>query len=176
MILRRLRLLARGQGGFTVLEMVVSLVLTSLIGLGASMASAQVLQQTSHNSDFATASRQAMNAIYWISRDAQMAQVTAGADAFPEAGDLVFTWTTWDNEVGRAVYTLSDGELRRQYSVDGGDPAVTLVAEYINADPGLTSCVWAGGVLTLRITASVGGGSRVVNVTRTHDITSRPNL
>jgi prepilin-type N-terminal cleavage/methylation domain-containing protein len=176
MILHRLHPPSGGQRGFTIVEMLVSLALTGLIGLGATMASAQVLNHTSRNSDFTTASRQAMNAIYWVSRDAQMAQTIAGADAFPEAGDLVFSWTTWDNEVDRVVYTLADGRLRRQYSVDGEDPVETLVADYINPDPGLTGCVWTGGVLNIKITASVGQGDRVIDVTRTHNVTSRPNL
>jgi prepilin-type N-terminal cleavage/methylation domain-containing protein len=175
MMYRGLRLFHRSQRGFTILEMLVTLALVGFISLGASMASAQVLNETTRNTDYATASRQAMNAIYWISRDAQMAQVVLGDDVFPEAGDLVFTWTTWENQREQVTYSLAGGELRRWYSNDG-EPVETVVAEYIDPDPNLTNCVSDGGVLSLMITASVGEGSRAVSVTRTHDITSRPNL
>ncbi len=80
------------------------------------MASAQVLNQTSRNADYVTASRQAMNAIAWISRDAEMAQIVGGAGTFP-TGDLVFTWTTWDDDIDRVVYSLSNGQLRRAFAV-----------------------------------------------------------
>jgi prepilin-type N-terminal cleavage/methylation domain-containing protein len=175
MMYRGLRLFHGSQCGFTILEMLVTLVLIGFISLGASMASAQVLKETTRNTDYVTASRQAMNAIFWISRDAQMAQTILGDDVFPEAGALVFTWTTWENQHEQVTYSLADGELRRRYSNDG-EPVETIVAECINPDPNLTNCVSDGGVLSLMITASVGEGSRAVSVTRTHGIASRPNL
>jgi prepilin-type N-terminal cleavage/methylation domain-containing protein len=176
MMYRGLRRLAEGQRGFTILEMLVTLALTGLISLGASMASAQVLNETARNADYTTASRQAMNAIYWISQDAQMAQVTLGTDVFPDAGDLVLTWTTWENEVDRVVYSLSGGELRRRYTVDDAEPVETVIAQYINPDPALTNCAWVEGVFSLKVTASVGEGDRVVDVTMTRETISRPNL
>ena len=176
MIYRFLRLFWGDQRGFTILEMLVTVMLTALISLGASMASAQVLNQTARNTDYTTASRQAMNAIYWISQDAQMAQVTLGADVFPDAGDLVFSWTTWENEVDTVVYSMSGGELRRRYSVNGDEPVEIVIAGYINPDPDLTGCVLDDGVLSLKVTASVGEGDKVVDVTRTRDTISRPNL
>jgi len=156
--------------------MLVSVTLTAMLSLGASMASAQVLNETARNTDYTTASRQAMNAIYWISQDAQMAQVTLGTDVFPDAGDLVFSWTTWENEVDTVVYSITGSELRRSYSVNGGEPVEIVVAGYINPDPGLTGCVMDDGRLSLKVTASVGEGDTVVNVTRTRDTISRPNL
>ncbi len=175
MIGRRRCWLSGNQRGFTVLEMMVTLVLTALISLGATMASAQVLNETSRNADYVTANRQAMNAIAWISRDAEMAQVVEGTGVFP-TGQLVFTWTTWEDDVDCVVYSLSAGQLRRVKTVNGGAPVETVVAEYINPDPGLTGCVLTSDKLTLKITASVGQGSRVGNVTLTRDTTPRPKL
>ena len=174
MISRRRRL-SGNQRGFTIVEMMVTLALTAVISLGASMASAQVLNQTSHNANYVTASRQAMNAISWISRDAQMAQVVDGASSFP-AGHLVFTWTTWDNDVDRVVYSLSNGQLRRAWAVNDAEPVETVVAEYINPNPSLTGCDANNNMLSLKITASVGQGSRISDVTLTHDTTLRPKL
>ncbi len=57
-----------------------------------------------------------------------------------------------------------------------GEPVETVVAEYINPDLNLTSCVLTSGVLTMKITASVGQGDRMRNVTLTHDTAPRPKL
>jgi prepilin-type N-terminal cleavage/methylation domain-containing protein len=175
MIQRMWRPISRSQRGFTIVEMIVTLTLTALISLGASMASAQVLNQTSRNADYVTASRQAMNAIAWISRDAEMAQVVGGADTFP-TGDLVFTWTTWEDDDVRAVYSLVDGQIMRTLTINDNEPSETVVAEYINPDIDLTNCVLTSDVLTVKITASVGQGSRVRNVTLIHDTSPRPRL
>lgn len=174
MISRRLRLFHRHQVGFTVLEVIVALVITGVIGLGATMTVAQVLNQTARNNDYTTASRQTLNAIHWISQDTQMAQtvVPGGAAGFP----LTLTWVEWDNTTHSVVYSLAGNQLRRNYSVDGGTPRQNLIAEYINPDTALTSATSDNGVLTLTITASVGPGTNTVDVTKVREITSRPNL
>jgi hypothetical protein len=117
-----------------------------------------------------------MNAIYWISRDAQMAQAIAGDEGFPATTNLDLTWTGWDNTVNQVVYSVVDGQLRRSYSVDGGEPSVTLVAEYINPNPASTNCTSDNGTLTITVTGSVGEGSKIINVTKVREIASRPNL
>ena len=176
MILGKLNFTHRNQRGFTMIEMLVSLAITGFISLGATIASAQVLNETARNNDATAASRQSMNAIFWISRDAQMALTTAGAANFPNTGNLTFTWKEWDNSVHQASYSLVNGELRRAYSVDGGTENFTLVAEYINPDAALTNSVSDNGVLTVKITSSVGEGDRIVNITKSRQVASRPNL
>src|SRR3972149_967956 len=95
-----------GQRGFTLIEMILSLALTSFIGLGASFAIAQVTRDTQRNSDYTTASQQAMNAVYWIGQDIQMAQTVTGTGLFPDSGDLVLTWIWWDNTEYTITYSL----------------------------------------------------------------------
>ncbi len=175
MIFRKIRLFYKNQAGFTLIEMMVALVITGFIGLGATMASGQVLNQTSRNSDYTTASRNAMNAIHWISRDAMMAQSMDGTEGFPQNENLSLNWVEWDNTVHSANYSLENGILRRAYS-DGGQITDTVISEYINPDEEMTNCVSYNGTLTLTITSSVGEGSKVVNVTRVREITSRPSL
>ncbi|HJX13311.1 MAG TPA: prepilin-type N-terminal cleavage/methylation domain-containing protein [Dehalococcoidales bacterium] len=174
MILLKSVLFHRHQGGFTALEMIVSLLISSIIALGAAMANTQVLTQTARNNDYTTASRSTLNAIQWIGTDAQMAQtITPGVNAgFP----LTLAWIEWDSTSNTVVYTLEDGKLKRSYTVDGGAPRQTLIAEYINPDEDLTYCTTDNGTLTLMITASVGQGAKVVDVTKIREITSRPNL
>jgi len=175
MILRKISQFYKNQAGFTLIELMVALVISGIIGLGATVSSGQVLNQTSRNSDYTTASRNAMNAIHWISRDAMMAQNINGAEGFPQNEDLSLNWVEWDNTVHSANYSLENGILRRIYS-DGSQVTNTIIAQYINSDAELTNCVSYNGTLTLTITSSVGEGSKVVNITRVREIISRPQL
>lgn len=164
------------QRGFTLVETLAALAIAGLVGLGATIANAQVMNQTAKNNAFTTASRHTLNALQWISRDYQMAQTIDGETGFPTTSNLTMTWTEWDNTVNQVVYSVEDGQLKRTYTVGGGDPIVTLVAEYINPDADMTNCASDNGVLTLTITGSVSAGSRMVDVTKTSEITSRPRL
>ncbi len=58
MMVSKIRLLYRSETGFTLIEILVSMAITSLIGLGAAVSSAQVLNETSRNNDYNTASRE----------------------------------------------------------------------------------------------------------------------
>jgi len=176
MILRKIKLFIKEQRGFFLTEMLASLAIAGLIGLGATIASAQVMNQTTRNNDYTTASRHTLNAIQWFSRDVQMAQTMDGVDGFPATSNLTLTWTEWDNTENEVVYSVENGQLKRSFSADGGAPSATLVAEYINSDAAMTNCVWDNGVLTLTITGSVGAGSTIVDVTKVREITSRPKL
>jgi prepilin-type N-terminal cleavage/methylation domain-containing protein len=181
MIFRKTKLCYKNEAGFTLIEILVSLAITALIGLGATMSIAQMLNQTARNNDFTTASRNAMNAVYWISRDAQMAQTISGVAGFPGTSDLSLAWVDWNNSSHNATYSMANDRLLRTYrtyNVDGQitETTETLIAEYINPSANMTSCVSVNGTLTLTITSSVGEGSRVVDVTRIRDMTSRPKL
>jgi type II secretory pathway component PulJ len=175
MIFRNTGLCHKKEGGLTLIETMVSLAITGFIGLGASMSSVQVLNETSRNNDYTAASRNAMNAVYWISRDAQMAQVISGVAGFPRTADLSLAWEEWDNSSHNATYSLENGNLVRTYSVDG-QSTETLVAEYINDDSAMTHCTSVNGTLLLTITSSIGQGSKVINVTREREMTARPKL
>lgn len=167
--------LLTGQAGFTLIELLVSLVITGIIGLGASVASFQVLDNTTRNNNYDTASRNVMNAMYWIGRDTVMAQTINGTTGFPATSNLSLKWKTWDNTECLVNYTLQDGQLRRIFS-DGTQVTQTLIAQYINSDPVKTYCSTDNGTMTFVITSSVGEGNKIADVTRTREIASRPNL
>ena len=120
MIFAKLGQITKSQKGFTLIEALVALVITGLIGLGASMASGQILTQGARNSDYTTASRNTMNAIYWVSRDAQMSQTIEPDEAggFP----LTLSWTEWDNTEHQVNYYIQGDKLKRDYSINGGEP------------------------------------------------------
>ena len=164
----------KGQRGFTLIEVIVALAITGLIGVGTATATVQVLNQSTRNSDYTTASRHTMNAIYWISRDAQMSQTIApgGASGFP----LTLSWIEWDNSAHQVIYSIQDEKLRRSYSVDGGVPSETVVAQYTNSVSENTTCEFTGGILTIRVTTTVGEGSHALSVTKVRKITPRSGL
>jgi len=174
MIFHKLSCLIKGQRGFTLIEVIVALAITSLIGLGATVAAGQVLTQGARNSDYTTASRHAMNAAYWISRDAQMSQTIepSGASGFP----LTLCRTDWDNSEYQIIYSIEDDKLRRSYSIDGDEQNQTIVAQYINSVSGNTSCAFSDRVLAFGVTATVGEDSHELSVTKVREITPRPGL
>jgi len=115
-----------------------------------------------------------MNSIYWVTHDAQMSQTIEpdGASGFP----LTLSWTEWDNSEHQVIYSLDDDRLMRSYSIDGNEPGETLVAQYINSVSENTTCEFASGMLTLKVTTTVGEGKRAISVTKLHEITPRPGL
>ena len=175
MISRKLWIFNRNQGGYSLIEIAVTIVIVSIITIGATVANAQVIKQTSRNNDYTTASRQTLNALYWISRDTQMAQEIqpdGGGSGFP----LILTWREWDNTSHTVNYSLENNKLMRSYSINDGTPRVLLVAEYINDEAQMTNCASDNGVLILTVTGSVGVGAEITDVTEVRNITSRPNL
>jgi prepilin-type N-terminal cleavage/methylation domain-containing protein len=175
MIFRKTKLFHKNQSGFSLIEVVISMAITGFIGLGAAMSSAQIMNETSRNNDFTTASRNAMNAVFWMGRDVQMAQTISGVTGFPGTSDLSLSWVDWDNGTHTAVYSIENGRLLRAYTF-GSETTETQIAEYINPSADMTSCITENGTLTLTITSSVGEGSRVIDVTRIRAMTSRPLL
>jgi prepilin-type N-terminal cleavage/methylation domain-containing protein len=176
-ILRKIRSRRWGQAGFTLIELMVSLAICSIISLGITVANSQLITQTVKNNDYTTANRHVLNAIHWISRDAEMAQEIENWENFPQSDNLTLSWITWENLSVQVVYSVdAEGQLKRIYTIEGSPPKENLIAQYVKIDPASSSCTWDNEELTLTITGSVGEGTRVVNVTRLNTTASRPNL
>jgi prepilin-type N-terminal cleavage/methylation domain-containing protein len=167
--------LRRNQAGFSLIEVIAAVAITSVLALGASVSSGQLLNQTSRDSDITAASRYATNALYWMSRDALMSQNITGEAGFPATSVLSLKWTSWDNTAYSANYTVTNGTLYRTYS-DGASVTTAMIAPYINTGANMTSCTYSGGDITIKVTSSVGEGAHTVNITKTRRISSRPDL
>ena len=179
------RLIHKNQRGFTLIEMVMAIAITGLVMGAAAMTIFQVFDLNTRTSNHMIAVRQVQNAGYWVSHDAQMAQIvklddpeTTGVTEF-----LTLTWTDWDNgDEYQAVYTLlADNKLQREHYTNrhiNPDPDTTIfVAEYVNPDPLMTKCEFTDtdgdGVedkLTLTVTATVDTQSE----TRVYEVIPRP--
>jgi|WetSurMetagenome_2_1015567.scaffolds.fasta_scaffold39921_4 prepilin-type N-terminal cleavage/methylation domain-containing protein len=171
MILRKTGRNLKNQRGFTLIEILVAIVITALIGISVSTAALQILKQSVKNRDYTTASQFTMNAIHWISRDAEMAQTieTGGATGFP----LTLRWIDWGSSVYQVVYTIENGVMKRYYSHTGEQSVQTVLAESVNTVSEQTTCQYNSKILTVQITATVGQGDYSSSVTSTREIFMR---
>jgi len=184
-MLRFIKSLHKNQAGYTLIELLAVLAISGIISVGALMANGQVITQTVRNNDFTTANRHVLNAIQWISKDAQMAQEVAGYylssdnTGFPVDANLFLSWETWDNHVKHVYYSLdNEGRLKRTSTTDGGDMEETLIAQYLRADS--TNCTWyvstdnATCQLTITVCGVVGKEKSPAVVTKQKTISPRP--
>jgi prepilin-type N-terminal cleavage/methylation domain-containing protein len=166
----------RSQKGLTLIELLLVLGLTGIIGAVATMSIGQVFTSAAISNDQNTAINQVRNAGHWISRDVQMAQTVT-----PDSGDsgfpLILKWTDYGGDEHRVVYALVGSELNREHytnydPVTNPDPdATTFVAQFIDLSPAKTHCDFTDGVFTVTITAEVNGKSE----TRTFQVMPRPD-
>jgi type II secretory pathway component PulJ len=174
-LLRRLKK-CKGQRGLGVLEIAVSLAITALIGLGAAVATVQVVTQTSRNSDYTAGVTQVLNAMHWMGRDVQMAQTVTpdgGGTGFP----LDITWVEWDNTSHVVTYAADGNLMTRTHYIDSVEQDSMTVARYINWTAANTTVAQTSdNVVQMRITATVGSGSNAMNVTKLRNVIPRPGL
>ncbi len=168
MILGKSGRILRGRRGFTLIEVILALAIISFIGVGVTTSTIQILKQGVRNGYYITASQNTMNAVHWISRDAEMSQTvdTNGASGFP----LTLSWIDWESSEYEAVYAIEGNKLKRSYAVNGGEPSQAVVAEYVNSLPQNTNCAFDSRFLTLQVTTSVGEGVNAVSVTNIRKI------
>ena len=166
---RSLKLSIVQQAGFTLIEILVALAITSILTAGATAIVSQTFNENVRASQNMEAIQQVENAGYWVNHDVMMAQnVMPGAGSgFP----LTMTWIDWQGNENQVIYTLMDAALQRSFSVNGGLPEETTVAQRIDCDSTATNCQFASGMLTFNVTATVGTRSE----SRTYQIKIRPD-
>ncbi len=184
-MLRIIRSLHKEQKGYTLIELLAVLAITGIISIGALMSNGQVITQTVRNNDFTTANRHVLNAIHWISKDAQMAQGVSGYylssdnTGFPVDANLVLVWETWDNHLMEITYSIdNEGRLKRTSTTDGGESQEMLVAQYLR--PESTNCTWTHSMdnqtcqLAITVCGAVGEAPREIVVTKEKVVSPRP--
>ena len=178
--MKRLRM---NQRGFTLIELLVAMAISGAIG-GVTLTSIyQVGAYQSMDRARMSCVKQVENAIHYIVRDAQMAQVVTvtpspDADGFP----LTLRWTEWnkddDSNIDHEVeyrLSLSGTELERSYEVGSDPPVVMTVARYLDNNPATTSCAYSGGAVNLEITARINGFPKDISESRKTKIIPRPD-
>lgn len=173
----KLRAMHKNQRGFTLIELVIAVAIISLIIGGTTLTLQQVINGNTRSSSHMTTIRQVQNAGYWVSQDAQMAQIINTDDdpGTPELELVTLTWTEFgvDGDEHQVIYTLVDNKLKREHYTNLNLDATTVVAEFIDPDPTMTRCVFpSGGTFSLpdsgdavTITDAVGGDSGTITVT-----------
>ncbi len=177
---KKLGLINREQRGYTLIELIVAVAITGLIISGIAVAIYQLFSVNASASNRMTAVRQVQSAGYYISRDAEMAQIINTVDDL-ETTDIIelvsLRWTDWNGVNYRSDYTITiaDGELKRSYYVGDVPTSENIIARYIVPGLGVTNLELDGNKLILTVTASVEG-FRSASETRVYEITPRPGI
>lgn len=139
------------------MEMLIVIAITALIGAVITAATSSIWNVSAMSVNRVDAVKQVENAIHWMSRDVQMAQIVQDnvGSGFP----LSLTWVEWGNTTNQATYFLQGDELHRSFAVNGVTLTNTVIAQPIDSHTAMTWCSYdrASKVLTLQVTSSVGG-------------------
>jgi type II secretory pathway component PulJ len=159
------------QAGFTVLELIIGIGISGIMGAGVITAIYQIGSVNSIDNARVTAVKQVESALHYINRDVQMAQKV---EANGQGYWLRLSWTTWDdNQNIRIEYKVDNGQLLRSYSVDNGTAEVSGVAQYITAvsatAPGSSQKAWV-----FQLTAQASSRFKQASETRQISIVPRP--
>jgi prepilin-type N-terminal cleavage/methylation domain-containing protein len=167
------KIIQNSQGGFTLLEIVISLAIVGALASGITMTISQIFNSNMKNTARMTTVQDVQSAVYWLSRDAQMAQTaqSGGSAGFP----LQLNWVEWEtNDAYKVSYSLVNGEFKRGISINGGEATEQIVARHIDINEAKTNCSVSGRVLTVSLTSSVPCGSGTTSETRIIEILARP--
>lgn len=154
-----------GQVGFTVIETLIAIAISGVLGSGIVATISQIYNENNRATRNMQAVLNVETAGYWVSRDALMAQ-NITSSSFP----ITMIWHDWDGNTYQVTYTLTDGKLQRGLSINGGGSTQSTVAQNINADSTMTNCQFANGVIIFKVTATINSASE----TRTYQIKLRP--
>jgi prepilin-type N-terminal cleavage/methylation domain-containing protein len=174
-----LKSLKKNQTGFTLIELVVAMAITGILGVGVFTALFQIRNVNDTDNARMSAVKQVENAVYYINRDAQSAQtITPGGDSgFP----LTLTWKTWGTPTAsppvppstqNIIYSLdSNGILSRS---DGSSSK--QIARYISTDSDDTNCSYnlTNHRITIQISAIYTIRSKQAREMRQIEIVPRP--
>ena len=187
----RLKKINKNQKGFTLIELIMVIAITALIIGVITVSIFQLYKVQASTSNRMLAVRQVQNAGYWVNLDTQMSQNVQPDESSDSGFPLTLTWTDWDGDGHRVVYTLISTSIKREHytnydPMNPADPdATTFVAEYIDsseiAGEPQTKCEFTdtdgdgtNDTLFLTVTATVSG-SHEATETRVYEASPRPD-
>jgi prepilin-type N-terminal cleavage/methylation domain-containing protein len=171
-----LKTLINKAGGFSLVELLVALSITAVLGSVITVSITQVLTIGISDKNQMNVVKQVENSLHYINRDAQMA-----SDIVPSGGHfpLLLTWNEWSiasNDLTgprhQVTYTIVSNLLERVEVVDANPAITTRIADNI-ADT--SECAFSDSVLTVKLIAHVGG-FKPATETRTLEVKARPEL
>jgi len=149
MKMRRTRTINRNQRGFTLVELLIAIAISVVIGSAVGGAAYQVFNINAASTNHQIVINQVQNAVNSLSRDAEQAQyiVPKNSSDIPlplgtefklveNADQLTLNWTDWDNTRTEIIYTVVNGILQRTLKVNGGQTSQTNVANNISVASG----------------------------------------
>jgi len=178
--MRILRSFIRGrkrEWGFTLVELMVAITLSTFVVLGGGEMLRQLILASMNNGDETVAVIQLQNAAFWVTQDSLQAQALECFDpaADPEQKLLTLNWTDWEGAPHSVTYLMGNmtDEMNRQLWMlvryDAVADSSVMISEFL--DPAGTSCSWndAEGLLELNVTAIVDNATEA----RSFDIQPR---
>jgi prepilin-type N-terminal cleavage/methylation domain-containing protein len=168
---RALRPLNKDQRGMTLIELMLALAISAIIGGAVMTVVVQTFTHSARSNAHLTAVTEVERAVHAMTRDIVMAQKIEN----DLSGKVIqLTWTQWDNKIKQVAYTLVDGQLRRTHYTDGVEDGQSVAAEHITAADAEPE-VYDGGTINLTITATVGTNTPQ-SETRVCEILPRPSF
>jgi prepilin-type N-terminal cleavage/methylation domain-containing protein len=158
------------QKGYSLIEVILGIALAGILTSGITTFTVQTITENARSNNRMQATMQVENAGYWVSRDVQMSSnlTLGGAAGFP----LQLEWKDTDGSNYQVTLTLAGNQIKRSLVKNSQAPLQTVIAESVNSAPGLTNCVYSGGLLTFNVTATLGK----VNVSRSYEVKKRLDL
>jgi len=99
--------MSKGEGGFSLVELLVATAITGLIVGGLGTAIYQIITVTEYGNDRLTATHEVQNVAHWFSLDGQAASTASGGSelvlTLPDDSSIIYTM------VGTTLYRMADG-------------------------------------------------------------------
>jgi len=114
-MLQKLRVIKRNQKGFSLVEILIAIALTAIIGSAVAVTVNQFVNINSRSTNHQIAVSQVQHAVNSISRDAQQAQqVSPASFNLVSGGTLTITWVDWNTNIEtEVVYKVTAKTLTR---------------------------------------------------------------
>ncbi len=136
------------------IETLVALAIALVVVAALTVSINQIVVVNASTANRSAAIKAVENAVHYISRDARQTQVvTISGPTFP----LGLSWRSWSNDVYAVSYFLDGRTLMRRETKNDRNQVDTRIAGDIDtAKPENNTLYWSKGVLTVKVTATVG--------------------